>query len=94
MLGFAVTIEIDVKRLSSAGAYLGQTPRMYASGKTISSGRVSTRDDEFLERSLYEAANALLTRIPRFSALKNWALLIARGSGYRNAKIPWRGSSP
>ncbi|WP_234839106.1 transposase [Sinorhizobium medicae] len=36
------------------------------------SGRVSKRGDDFLRRSLYEAANALLTRIPRFSALKSW----------------------
>ncbi|WP_307959637.1 transposase [Sinorhizobium medicae] len=36
-----------------------------ASGETMRSGRVSKRGDDFLRRSLYEAANALLTRIPR-----------------------------
>ncbi|WP_424540362.1 hypothetical protein [Sinorhizobium medicae] len=51
------------------------------------SGRVSKRGDDFLRRSLYEAANALLTRIPRFSALKSWGLRIARRGGYRKAKV-------
>ncbi|WP_424540724.1 transposase [Sinorhizobium medicae] len=65
-LGFAATIDDPTrfKRSSSAGAYPGLTPRIYASGETMRSGRVSS--------SLYEAANALLTRIPRFSALKSW----------------------
>ncbi|WP_234839163.1 transposase [Sinorhizobium medicae] len=88
-LGFAATIydPTRFKRSSSAGAYLGLTPRIYASGETMRSGRVSKRGDDFLRRSLYEAANALLTRIPRFSALKSWGLRIARRGGYRKAKI-------
>ncbi|MDE3759813.1 IS110 family transposase [Sinorhizobium meliloti] len=88
-LGFAATIDDPTrfKRSSSAGAYLGLTPRIYASGETMRSGRVSKRGDDFLRRSLYEAANALLTRIPRFSALKSWGLRIARRGGYRKAKV-------
>lgn len=79
-LGFVATIDDPgrFKRSSSAGAYLGLTPRIYASGETMRSGRVSKRGDDFLRRSLYEAANALLTRIPQFSALKSWGLRIAR----------------
>ncbi|WP_246703829.1 IS110 family transposase [Rhizobium sp. SEMIA 4085] len=62
-LGFAATIDDPArfKRSSSAGAYLGLTSRIYASGETMKSGRVSKRGDDFLRRSLYEAANALLT---------------------------------
>jgi transposase len=88
-LGFAATIDDPArfKRSSSAGAYLGLTPRIYASGETMRSGRLSKRGDDFLRRSLYEAANALLTRIPQFSALKSWGLRIARRSGYRKAKV-------
>lgn len=88
-LGFAATIDDPArfKRSSSAGAYLGLTPRIYASGETLRSGRVSKRGDDFLRRSLYEAANALLTRIPQFSALKSWGLRIAQRGGYRKAKV-------
>lgn len=63
-LGFAATTDDPTrsKRSSSAGAYLGLVPRIYASGETMRSGRVrvSKRGDDFLRRSLYEAANALL----------------------------------
>lgn len=88
-LGFAATIDDPTrfKRSSSAGAHLGLTPRIYSSGETMRSGRVSKRGDAFLRRSLYEAANALLTRIPQFSALKSWGLRIARRGGYPKAKV-------
>jgi transposase len=88
-LGFVATIDDPgrFKRSSSAGAYLGLTPRIYASGETMRSGRVSKRGDDVLRRSLYEEANALLTHIPQFSALKSWELRIARRGGYRKAKV-------
>jgi transposase len=88
-LGFVATIDDPARfrRSSSAGAYLGLTPRIYASGETMRSGRVSKRGDDFLRRSLYEAANALLTRVPQFSSLKSWGLRIARRGGYRKAKV-------
>lgn len=88
-LGFVATIDDPARfrQSSSAGAYLGLTPRIYASGETMRSGRVSKRGDDFLRRSLYEAANALLTRVPQFSALKSWGLRIARRGGYRKAKV-------
>jgi transposase len=88
-LGFVATIDDPARfrRSSSAGPYLGLTPRIYASGETMRSGRVSKRGDDFLRRSLYEAANALLTRIPQCSALKSWGLRIARRGGYRKAKV-------
>jgi hypothetical protein len=47
-------------------------------------GRVSRRGHDFLRRSLYEAANALLTRTARFSALKSWGLRIAKRGGFRS----------
>lgn len=88
-LGFVATIDDPARfrKSSSAGAYLGLTPRIYASGETSRSGRVSKRGDDFLRRSLFEAANALLTRVPTFSSLKNWGLRIARRGGYRKAKV-------
>lgn len=73
-LGFVATVDYPARfrRSSSAGAYLGLTPRIYTSGETMKVGRISRRGDDFLRGSLYEAANALLTRIGRFSTLKSW----------------------
>ena len=88
-LGFVATIDDPARfrRSSSAGAYLGLTPRIYASGETMKVGRISRRGDDFLRRSLFEAANALLTRIDRFSTLKSWGLRIAKRGGFRKAKV-------
>ena len=88
-LGFVATIDDHTRfrRSSSAGAYLGLTPKIYASGETMKVGRISRRGDDFLRRSLYEAANALLTRIDRFSALKSWGLRIAKRGGFKKAKV-------
>jgi transposase len=36
---------------------------------------------------LFEAANAMLTRVTRFSALKAWALRIASRHGMAKAKV-------
>jgi transposase len=89
VLGLAATIDDPTrfKRLSSAGAYLGLTPRIYTSGETMRPGRVRKRCDDFLRRSLYEAPNALLARIPQFSASKSWGLRIARRGGYRKDTV-------
>ena len=88
-LGFVATIDDPArfKRSSSAGAYLGLTPKIYASGETLKVGRISRRGDDFLRRSLYEAANALLTRVARPSALKAWGLRIAKRGGFKRAKV-------
>jgi transposase len=36
---------------------------------------------------LYEAANVLLTRIAKWSALKSWGMRIAKRSSLRKAKV-------
>lgn len=88
-LGFVATIDDPTRfrRSASAGAYLGLTPKIYASGETTKVGRISRRGDDFLRRSLYEAANALLTRIGRFSTLKSWGLRLAKRGGFKKAKV-------
>ncbi len=88
-LGFVATIDDPTRfqRSASAGAYLGLTPKIYAAGETMRVGKISRRGDDFLRRSLYEAANALLTRIDRFSSLKSWGLRIARRGGFKKAKV-------
>ena len=75
------------RRSSSAGAYLGLTPRRYESGEVSRNGRVSKRGDKLTRTHLYEAANVILTRQVGFSSLKAWGLRIAKGAGFKKAKV-------
>jgi hypothetical protein len=38
-------------------------------------------------QALYEAANVLLTRTGRWSALKAWGMAVAKRAGMRRAKV-------
>lgn len=75
------------RRSSSAGAYLGLTPRRYESGEVSRNGRVSKRGDKLTRTHLYEAANVILTRQIGFSSLKAWGLRIAKSGGFKKAKV-------
>lgn len=75
------------RRSAAVGAYLGLTPRRYASGKVDRKGRITKRGDEFARVHLFEAANALLTRGKAFSTLKAWGLKLAKVSGFKKAKV-------
>ena len=75
------------KRSSSAGAYLGLTPRRYESGETSRNGRISKQGNRMTRKHLYEAATTLLTRNLRFSTLKAWGLKLASVSGFKKARI-------
>lgn len=75
------------RRSSSAGAYLGLTPRRYESGEVSRNGRISKRGDKLTRTHLYEAANVILTRQVGFSSLKAWGLRIAKGAGFKKAKV-------
>lgn len=75
------------RRSSSAGAYLGLTPRRYESGEVSRNGRVSKRGDKLTRTHLYEAANVILTRQVGFSSLKAWGLRIAKAAGFKKAKV-------
>tara|TARA_R110001632_G_scaffold39001_2_gene97824 strand:+ start:1036 stop:1524 length:489 start_codon:yes stop_codon:yes gene_type:complete len=70
------------KRSSSAGAYLGLTPRRYESGETSRNGRISKQGDKM---DLYEAATTLLTRNLRSSPLKIWGMKLAKVSGFKKS---------
>ena len=75
------------RRSSSAGAYLGLTPRRYESGEISRNGRVSRRGDRFTRKCLYEAANAIYCRTLGGSRLRGWAKAIAERTGPRKAKV-------
>ena len=71
----------------SVGAYAGLTARRYASGEIDWTGRISKCGDKMLRSYLYEAANVLLTRVAKWSALKAWGVRLAKRSGLRKAKV-------
>jgi transposase len=88
-LCFLATIDDPTrfKRSRSVGAYAGLTTRRYASGETDWTGRISKCGDKMLRSYLYEAANVLLTRVGRWSALKALGVRLAKRSGLRKAKV-------
>ena len=74
-------------RSKGVGAHFGLTPRKYQSGETDITGAVSRVGDVMVRTALYEAAHILLTRAVRFSALKRWALEVAKRRGMKRAKV-------
>ncbi len=88
-LCFLATIDNPTrfKRSRSVGAYAGLTTRRYASGEVDWTGRISKCGDKMLRSYLYEAANVLLTRVAKWSALKAWGIRLAKRSGLRKAKV-------
>ena len=87
-LCFLATIDDPTrfKRSRSVGAYAGLTTRRYASGRSMD-GRSQNAATRILRTYLYEAANVLLTRIEKWSALKAWGIRLAKPSGLRKAKV-------
>jgi transposase len=80
----------DPGRFSSSktvGAYFGLTPRRYQSGETDVTGGISRVGDAMGRTALYEAANVVLSRTVRFSALKRWAMEVAKRRGLKRAKV-------
>ena len=69
------------------GAHFGLTPRRYQSGEVDWTGRISKVGDAMARTALFEAANVMLSRATRFSALKAWAMGVARRRGARKAKV-------
>jgi transposase len=64
-LAFCAAIDDPARfrRSRSVGAYLGLTPRRYASGEIDWTGRISKCGDAMVRTYLFEAAGVLLTRV-------------------------------
>lgn len=81
----------DPDRFSSSkqvGAHFGLTPRRYQSGETDYSGRISKIGDAAVRTALFEAAHIMLTKpLKGCTALKSWAMRIARRAGMKKAKV-------
>ena len=88
-LTYAAAID-DPLRLASSkkvGAHFGMTPRKYQSGETDINGRISKVGDVSVRTALYEAAHIILTHPVKGSALKSWAMRLARRAGMKKAKV-------
>jgi transposase len=75
------------RRSRSVGAYVGLTPRRYASGEVDWSGRISKCGDRMLRTYLFEAAGVLLTRVAHWCKLKAWGHRLWKRIGFKKAKI-------
>ena len=75
------------RRSRAVGAHFGLTPKKYQSGETDVTGGISKVGDVMVRTALYEAANVMLTRTGRFSALKRWGLEVAKRRGMKRAKV-------
>src|SRR5215468_3531910 len=76
-----------IKKSRNAGPLFGLTPKRYQSGQTDVTGGITRVGDEMVRTALYEAANVLLSRVTRFSALKRWGLEVAKRRGLKRAKV-------
>jgi transposase len=89
-LTYACAID-DPSRFKSSktvGAHFGLTPTRYQSGETDRTGRISKIGDSSVRAVLYEAAHVILTKAVRgCTALKSWAMRIAKRAGINKAKV-------
>src|SRR6516165_3883661 len=76
-----------IKKSRNAGPLFGLTPGRYQSGETDVTGGITRVGDEMVRTALYEAANVLLSRVTRFSALKRWGLEVTKRRGLKRAKV-------
>lgn len=88
-LAFRATLDRPerFRRSRDVGAHLGLTPRRYQSGATDVSGRISRCGDELTRTALYEAANTLLVRSKKWSALRAWGMQVAKRRGMGRARV-------
>ena len=64
------------------------TPKRYQSGEIDYTGRISKLGDASVRAALYEAAHVILTKpLKGCTALKSWAMRIARRAGMSKAKV-------
>jgi len=80
----------DPKRFKNSkqvGAHYGMTSKRYQSGATDYTGRISKIGDKSVRTALYQAAHIILTRPVKASALRNWAMQLAKRIGMAKAKV-------
>ncbi|SHG96552.1 IS110 family transposase [Bradyrhizobium erythrophlei] len=83
----ALAFKARLARSRSVGAYVGLTSRRHASGEVDWTGRISKCGDAMLRSYLFEAAGVLLTRVPKWSAVKASSVRLAKRNGLRKAEV-------
>lgn len=88
-LAFTSTIDAPArfKNSKAVGPSLGLTPRLNQSGESNRVGRISLCGDTMMRTLLYEAAQAMLTRVQKWSWLKAWAMNVAKRRGLQKAIV-------
>ena len=88
-LAYASAVENPARFGSSrgVGAHFGLTPRRHQSGEVDRTGAISRWGDSLVRTYLYEAANVLLGRVKRWSALRAWAVRLAQRAGGTKARV-------
>ena len=71
----------------AVGAYMGLTPKQYASGEIDRHGSISKMGPKECRSALYEAAQSLLLVSKRESKIKSWGLRIAKKKGVKKAIV-------
>jgi transposase len=69
------------------GAHFGLTPRRYQSGETDRSGTIAKTGDALTRHALYEAATSMLVHASKPSALRSWAVAVAKRRGLPKARV-------
>jgi len=75
------------KKSKQVGAHFGLTQRKYQSGEIDITGRISKIGDKGVRTALYQSAHIILTKPVKGSALKSWALRLAKRVGMKKAKV-------
>jgi transposase len=89
-LTYAAAIDDPTRFRSSksVGPHFGLVPKKYQSGQTDYTGRITKIGDASVREALYQAAHVMLTApVKNCSALKGWAMRIAKRAGMAKAKV-------
>src|SRR5215813_15473842 len=76
------------RRSRTVGAHFGLTPKRFQSGTVDYDGRITRCGDPEVRTALYEAANSLMVRSKKWSALRAWGIGIAKRRGH--SERSWR----
>jgi transposase len=85
--GSAIDDPARFKRSKMVGAHFGLAQKKYQSGETDYTGRISKMGDKGVRTALYQAAHIILTKPVKSSALKSWAMRLAKRVGMQKAKV-------
>ena len=88
-LAFRATVDQAERftRSRDVGAHFGLTPRRYQSGEVDRSGAIAKTGDALTRHALFEAATSMLVHATKPSALRSWALAVAKRRGLQKARV-------